>query len=302
MPRIPRNLIKEKNRCYHIISETTGQQFLLGDLEKEYLMERIKMLSSVYFAKVFTFAVLSNHFHLIAQVQDGEKYSDEEIERRYYRRYGTKKPFPKERIGYYRERWSDLSEYAKEVKQGFSCWYNKLNKRRGFFWGGRFNCVVVEPGPALLSFMAYVDLNAVRANIVDRPEDYRYCGLGYHIQSGNQDSFLNLDLSELVVGQESPLIAYRKYVYEVGSLERSDGKRRIPISISEQEADSDYRLKRTALFRYRSRYFTESVVLGSRIFVKEVYARLQPYLRTREDREPVRIHGAEGLYSMRRLK
>lgn len=302
MPRIPRNLIKEKNRCYHIMSETTGQEFLLGDLEKEYLTERIRELSSVYLVKVFTFAVLSNHFHLIAQMLDGDEFSDQEIERRFYRRYGKKKPFPRDKVAYYRKRWSDLSEYGKEIKQGFSRWYNKLNRRRGFFWGGRFTSVVVEDGEALLSCMAYVELNAVRAHIVDRPEDYRFCGLAYHIQSGNQDAFLSLDLSELIVGQESPLVAYRRYVYEVGSLERPDRKRRIPISISEQEAKANYQLKRTALFRYRSRYFTQSVVLGSKSFVKEVYAKLHPYLRTRADREPARINGAEGLYSMRRFK
>lgn len=302
MPRIPRSLIKGANRCYHIISGTTGQEFLLGDLEKEFLMQRIKKLSAVYFTKVYTFSILSNHFHLTAQMLSGDDYSDEEIERRFRLYYGTKRPFIKEKADYYRKRWSDLSEYVKEIKQGFSRWYNRQHDRKGCFWAERFKSVVVEDGAALLSCMAYIDLNAVRANLVDHPEDYRFCGLGYHIQSRNKDGFLSLELSELGSGETSLINSYRRFVYEVGSLERRDGKRQIPQSIVEQETDSNYQMKKSILFRYRSRYFTDSVVLGSRGFVKEVYLKLQPCLQTRRNRNPVKVDGAPSLFSMRRFR
>ncbi len=302
MPRIPRHLIKDQNRCYHIISRTTGQEFALGDVEKEFLMQRIRKLSSVYFVKVFTFCILSNHFHLLTQMQSHENYSDEEIERRFKVYYGHKRPFIKENINDLRKKWSDLSEYVKEIKQGFSFWYNRQHDRRGYFWSERFKSVVVEDGAALISCMAYIDLNAVRANLVDRPEDYRFCGLGHHVQSSNKNRFLSLDLIEFQNAQETPLVLYRRYVYEVGSLERSGWKRPIPEIISRKEERADYRITRSALFRYRSRYFTESVVLGSKVFVKKVYGKLHPYLKTRSNRDPVRIHGAGGLYSMKRLK
>ncbi len=302
MPRIPRNLIKDLNRCYHIISRTTGQEFSLGDVEKEFLMKRIKKLSSVYFVKVFTFCVLSNHFHLLVQMQQGEDYSEEEIKRRFKRYYGTKRSFPEEKMDAYREKWSDLSEYVKEIKQGFSFWYNRQHNRRGYFWSERFKSVVVEDGPALVSCMAYIDLNAVRANLVDRPEDYRFCGLGCHVQAGNKDGFLNLEVDEFITQEVSPLQAYRRYVYEVGSVKRPDGKRAIPERISMGESNRRYRISNISLFRFRSRYFTESVVLGSRGFVQEVYGKLQPYLKTRIDRDPVKITGAAGLYSMKRFK
>lgn len=302
MPRIPRHLIKDQNRCYHVISRTTGQAFSLGDLEKEYLLKRIRRLSSVYFAKVFTFCILSNHFHLLVQMQDPEDYPDSEIERRFRIYYGAKHPFPKAKINEYRKKWSDLSEYVKEIKQGFSFWYNRRQNRRGYFWSDRFKSVVVEEGAALLACMAYIDLNALRANLVDRPEDYRFCGLGYHFQSGNQDRFLSLDLADIRTPHEPPLVSYRRFVYEMGSLERSDGKRTIPRAVSEHEEKTGYSISRPTLFRYRSRYFTESVVLGSRLFVQGIYGRLQPYLQTRRNRDPIKVHGAAGLYSLKRLR
>ncbi len=301
MPRIPRNLIKDENRCYHVISRTTGQEFSLGDLEKEHLMKRIKFLSSVYFVKVFTFSILSNHFHLLVQMQPGDDVSDDEIERRFRLRYGPKRPFPKEETAHYRAKWSDLSEYVKEIKQGFAYWYNRRENRRGYFWSERFKSVVVEDGAALLSCMAYIDLNAVRANLVDRPENYRYCGLGYHMGSGNKDGFLSLNISEFSNQNESPLQAYRRYVYEVGSVDHFKGKRPIPESVLKAAGKGDYRVSQTLLFRYRSRYFTESVVLGSKGFVREVYGNLRTFLKTKQDRDPTRIKGLDGLYSLKRL-
>ena len=301
MPRIPRHLIKESHRCYHIFSRTAGQEFLLGDLEKEYLMKRMKLLSSVYFTKVFSFCVLSNHFHLLVQMGDGEDFSEEEIERRFRIYYGPKREFPREKVDYYRKRWSDLSWYVREIKQGFSCWYNRMNNRKGFFWSGRFESVVVEKEAALLACMAYVDLNPVRANLVDRPDNYRFCGLGYHVQSGNKDGFINLDIMREYAPGESPLLTYRKYVYEVGSIDRPDGKRSIPKAIFEVESETGFSIPKVDLLRYRSRYFTESVVLGSRGFVKSIYGKLQPFMRARKDRDPIKVQGSRSLYSLRRL-
>lgn len=301
MPRIPRSLMKDPDRCYHILSRTTGQEYALGDTERHYLLERIRKLSSVYFVRVFTFCLLSNHFHLLVQMQSGDNYSDEEIAERFKIYYGAKRSFSADAAPNFRRRWSDLSEYVKEIKQGFSTWYNRQNDRRGYFWSERFKSVVVEDGSALLSCMAYIDLNPVRANLVDRPEDYRFCGLGYHVQAGNRGRFLSLDHLEIASLDEPPLVSYRRYVYDVGSLDRSDGRRPIPAAVVQKGARSGYRLMKREMFRYRCRYFSESVALGSRAFVKEIHRKLQPYLKTRKGRLPHKIRDLTDLYSFRRL-
>ncbi len=302
MPRIPRHLIKGDNRCYHVLSRTAGQQFLLGEAEKEFLLQRIRFLSTVYCVRIFTFAILSNHFHLLIQMEDARECSEEELQTRFRRYYGSKRTFPKERAEHYRAKWSDLSEFVKEIKQGFSRWYNRQNNRQGTFWSERFRSPVVENGEALLACMAYIDLNAVRAHLVDRPEDYRFCGLGYHMRGANGDGFLCTDIAELTDPELSYLVAYRRYVYEVGSVASPAGKRSIPQAISEAETQNAYCLSRARLFRYRSRHFTEGVALGSREFVRGVYANLRTFLKTRADRDPVRIQGLEGLYSLKRLR
>jgi putative transposase len=59
----------------------------------------------------------------------------------------------------------------KEIKQAFSWYYNKRHNRRGTLWGERFKSVMVESGQTLINCLAYIDLNPVRAAIVERPED-----------------------------------------------------------------------------------------------------------------------------------
>ena len=93
-----------------------------------------------------------------------------------------------------REKLSNLSEFVPEIKVDFARYYNQRNNRQGYFWGDRFKSVIVEKGETLINCLAYIDLNPLRAGLVDRPEEYRWNSLGYHIQTGNKDNFLSLIL------------------------------------------------------------------------------------------------------------
>jgi hypothetical protein len=65
----------------------------------------------------------------------------------------------------------------------------------------------------------------LRASLVERPEEYRWNSLRYHIEAGNKDNFLSLDfgLKEFgVVDPEERLKWYRRYVYKAGALDRSN--------------------------------------------------------------------------------
>ncbi len=81
--------------------------------------------------------------------------------------------------------------------------------------------MIVDKGETLINCLAYIDLNPVRARIVEKSEQYRWCSLGYLIQTGNKDKLLNLDFG--LIGQERMTLDekiqfYRKYVYEIGAI------------------------------------------------------------------------------------
>ena len=55
MPRIARLVVKGEPAVYHIVSRTALDGFVLADVEKDYLLNLIKRLSSVYFGEVLGF-------------------------------------------------------------------------------------------------------------------------------------------------------------------------------------------------------------------------------------------------------
>ncbi len=137
MPRIARLKVKGEPAVYHVMSRAALEGFVLGDVKKDYLLKLIQKLSKAYFAEVLGFCLMGNHFHLLIRMHPGEDYDDEEIKRRYKLYYGEDSKAEvndQKMIRLLRKKWANLSEYMKEIKQGFSRFYNRRNNRKGFFW------------------------------------------------------------------------------------------------------------------------------------------------------------------------
>jgi len=236
----------------------------------------------------------------------GDGYSDKEIMKRfslYYSGDEEEREFAPGQIPYFREKWASLSEFVKEIKQRFTRYYNRKNNRKGFFWGDRFKSIIVQNGETLVNCLAYLDLNPVRAGIVKKPEEYRWCALGHHIQTGNEDDFFSSDFG--FEGFETDdlkerIRRYREYVYEAGALDMGKG-RVIPENVVNREREKGYQITRSDRFLSKTRYFTDSGIIGSRKFVIEHFDKFKDYLKIKNDRKPKLIKGLDGIYSMRRL-
>jgi putative transposase len=204
-------------------------------------------------------------------------------------------------------------EFMREIKVGFARYYNKRHHRRGYFWGDRFKSVIVDKGETLVNCLAYIDLNPLRAGIVDRPEDYRWNSLGYHLQTENKDRFLSTDFGlkefnppsadKCFKSPEERIRRYRRYVYEAGSINQPEkGKVKvIKNKVLEKERNRGFELSRTDRFRYRTRYFTDSGIIGSKEFVSENYQRFKHLFFSKHEKKPKLIKGLEGMYSLKRL-
>jgi hypothetical protein len=194
----------------------------------------------------------------------------------------------------------------REIKVNFARFYNRRHHRRGYFWGDRFKSVIVENGETLINCLAYIDLNPLRAGLVERPEQYRWNSLGYHIQTNNQDNFLSTDfgLKEFSVKSKTERIRlYRRYVYECGSLNKPEkgSVRVIDEKVVEKERRRGFELSKTDRFRYRTRYFTDSGIIGSKEFVSENYQRFKHLFFSRHEKRPKPVKGLDGMYSLKRL-
>jgi REP element-mobilizing transposase RayT len=303
MSRIGRFVSKYETSVYHVISRTALPGLPIEDTDKDRLLYLIKYYSSIFFVDVLGFAIMGNHLHLVCRTYPESEVSDEDVIARYKIYRGEdERPF-KDDIDYYRNRWTSLSEYVKDIKQEFTRYFNRKHGRRGYFWGERFKSLIVEEGHTLVNLLAYVDLNAIRAGIVKRPEDYRWCSLGYHVQTGNKDDLLDVDfgLKEWNEIDEKEIVRkYREFVYETGAVNAGRGAV-IDPKIVKQERKKKYELTRQDRFLYRSRYFTDAGIIGSKEFVKSMFDRFKHLLNCKPERKFTPIGAVEGIYSMKKL-
>ena len=146
----------------------------------------------------------------------------------------------------------------------------------------------------------------LRAGLVERPKQYGWNSLGYHIQTGNAGNFLSLDFGLIefgVLDAKERLKHYRRYVYEVGFLNRSEkgSVKVIEEKVVEKERSREFDLSKSDRFRYRTRYFTDSGIIGSKEFVSASYQRLKNLFYSRHEKKPKLIKGLDGIYSLKRL-
>lgn len=81
---------------------------------------------------------MGNHFHLVVKMTPENRYTDEQIQKRFEAYYGNSREFAAGQIPYWREKLSSLSEFLREIKVGFARYYNRRHRCRGYFWGDRF--------------------------------------------------------------------------------------------------------------------------------------------------------------------
>ena len=306
MPRIPRLLNPFDPTIYHVMSRTALDGFPLGDVEKDYLLKVIQKTSQLYFVDVLGFCLMGNHFHLLIRVNPEKDYSDDAIRKRVNRFNNEDVAISDFDVSKYRNKLESLSEFMKEIKQTFTRYYNKAHKRSGFFWGQRFKSVIVEKGETLANCQAYIDLNPIRAGIVDKPDDYRWNTLGYINQRGDnaqRDGFLAMEFgleNEVNLSQAKRASNYPRYVYEMGALDSIKGAS-IKPEVLQREKEKGFKPTRTDRFRQRTRYFTDSGVIGSMGFVQTQCRQFEDYFNTKRPKKPVPIQGMAGIYSMKRL-
>ena len=306
MPRTSRMIVGDQKAVYHVMSRTALDGFPLGDVEKDFMLDLIKRFSALYFTEILGFCLMGNHFHLLAKMIPEDRFTDEEIKKRFETYYGDSREFTEGQLPYLRDKLSSLSEFVREIKVSFARYYNRHHNRRGYFWGDRFKSVIVDKGETLVNCLAYIDLNPLRAGLVERPEQFRWNSLGYHVQTNNRDDFLSTDfgLKEFNVKNKKERIRrYRRYVYEAGAISRPDKMQAQVINdkVVAKERKKDFEINRLSRFRYRTRYFTDSGIIGSKEFVADNYQRFKHLFYSKHEKKPKPIKGLEGVYSLKRL-
>ena len=106
-----------------------------------------------------------------------------------------------------------------------------------------------------------------------------------------------------VMNKKERLRRYRRYVYEVAALKRSRGKSCVMIDekVIEKESKTDFKNTRAYKFRYRTRYFSDSGIIGSKAFVSRKYEQFKDIFHSKHEKKPKPVKGLDGVYSLKRL-
>lgn len=221
MPRSARVLKSGEPTIYHVISYSAPDGFPFGDAEKDYLVKLFKQFGRLYFTEIIGYCVLGDHFHLLVKMLPDTDYSDQEIKHRFHGYFGEKRILTDDRVPFFRRKYSNLSKFVRDIKIGFSRFYNRSRNRHGAVWGDRFKSIIVERGEMLINCLALIDLNPVRVGLVRLPEDYCWSSIGDHVRTKNRDNSLSLDLGLREFDNLDPderFVRYRRFVHEKGRI------------------------------------------------------------------------------------
>ncbi|NBB80564.1 MAG: transposase [Verrucomicrobia bacterium] len=283
------NRIKYPGAIYHCMTRTVAGERLFENREKEVLRKMLWQVAEFSGGEVLTYCLMSNHFHVLIDFPEEPSLSDQELMRRYRVLYPKPNKYQLasaralerklaaggEEAEAIREqllaRMGDVSEFMKTLKQRFSIWYNQKHGRFGTLWSERFKSVLVEGrGFALQTMAAYIDLNPLRAGLVDDPKDYRFCGYAEAV-GGATRAVRGLQRIWSVYGGPvdgaEALRAHRMLLFGKGTEADSGGRISHEKALQVLEKEGGV-LPRSVALRCRIRYFTDGAILGSAEFVR----------------------------------
>lgn len=107
-----------------------------------------------------------------------------------------------------------VSRAMRQAGQTYVQSFNQRHGRVGTLWQGRFKSSMVESDTYALRVIRYIELNPVRAAMVDRPEAYRWSSVHTHTGS-TQDPLLTPHSAYLALGMDRAACAaaYQQWLY-----------------------------------------------------------------------------------------
>ena len=202
---------------WHITQRCHKRDFLLRFAKDRHgWMKWLFEAKRRYGLSILNYIVTSNHIHLLVKDSDGN---------------------------------DTISKSLQLVAGRTAQEFNQRKHRQGAFWQDRYHAVAIESGEHFKRCLVYIDMNMVRAGVVDHPSDWSYSGYN-EIQNPRMKNIL---------------ISYDVLMKLSGYLNYDDFQKAhrgwVDSAINRSENN-------------RESHWTESIAVGSDNFIKEIKNKL----------------------------
>jgi REP element-mobilizing transposase RayT len=168
MPRRPR--LDRPGLLHHVLNRGISRRTVFETRrDVRIFLAHLARLVREERVEIHVFCFLATHFHLVVRSLDG-----------------------------------DISETMRRLQNFFVRDFNRLRRRDGPLFRGRFMSIPVESVRYLQTLIRYIDQNALEAHVVTRSEDHLFGSARYHCGEARPPPWLSRDLVDEFL---SPLIA-----------------------------------------------------------------------------------------------
>ena len=127
---------------YHVIVRgNQRQKTFVTERDYQAYLERVAKYRKAYRVTVHAYCLMPNHVHLLLECSD-----------------------------------VPLSRFMQGLQQSYTQYFNRVHRKVGHLFQGRYKAIICEKDEYLLELVRYIHLNPVRSKLVKRPEGYRYSG------------------------------------------------------------------------------------------------------------------------------
>jgi putative transposase len=324
--RNPREKMVGRPCYYHLYNRAAGPKKALpfDNVAKEKMFKLIVELGDYFLIETISATIMGSHFHVVVHAP-GEPPTPEEAAKRHNDYHGLTgvDEIPKGKIELdprispdecekVAAQMIDVSEFMRSLQQQFATWYNRMHERRGGLWADRFKSTILEGSrEALWNCVEYVELNPVRAGMVEDPADYRFCSWGRYSGSGRHPFAKTFSKHMHAVAANhagatmeglAPSEVFAEFKGDLARMMAAErGKTSEEVHAAAERARTRGDSMPVRLLR-RTRHWTDGAIIGGKAFVLEVGSRFHDPERVRKKQLSRGEVQGVALYCFKRLR
>ena len=145
MARLPRLTLA--GYPHHVIQRGNNRQLIFSTVaDHVYLLACLDEKAKKFDVAIHAYVLMGNHFHLLLTPHTA----------------------------------TGLPLMMQSVGRSYVRYFNALHNRSGTLWEGRYRSTLIQTDRYLLTCMAYIDLNPVRAGLAAEAKDYPWSSYGHY--------------------------------------------------------------------------------------------------------------------------